>query len=739
MLQALSILFGAAFTAAVSLSLGTMFLRALRVPLYRQEERVLAFVVGSACLSFAVFLLCAAGVARRGVFLILGLVVLAVAFRRGAHQPLGETLPQLPAFWKWLFLGIFVPFFVLYFFNAMAPEMSPDGVGYHLSLVARYLRDHGFRPLTTNMYGNLSQGIEMLFLFAFAFGRHSAAALTHFAFLITLTFSILCYARRFGFPVAGVCAALLVFASPVAGIDGTSAYNDVATACIVFTVFYLTQIWTPAGSTAALLVPIGLVAGFGYAAKYTAFLAVPYALAVVGWKSMRSGSSVVKPLLAVGGCAAVMIAPWMIKDAVWLDNPVSPFFNQAFPNPYIHVSFEKDYAYQLRHYDGLKSDSQIPLELTVRGWVLGGLLGPVFLLAPLGLLALRWPAGRSLLAAAVLFAAPYFANVGTRFLLPALPFVALSMGLALGSSRAAAATLILAHAVLSWPAVMPKYCSPNAWRLLKKIPIRQALRIESEESYLNFRMPYWAMMRTIDRKVPEGGKVFTFSGTPEAYTSRDVLVAYQSAFGNLIGDILWTPLIPDFQARWLLRFHYPAQPLRQLRVVQTAWGAPDQWSIGEFRIFRGKTELPRAADWKLRAKPNPWEVQLAFDNSPVTRWRSWQTLYPGMYVAVEFGSPQITDSVLLECAHGQYKIKLKLEGMDESGKWKTLAAAPEASEGPEPAGLRLAAAQEAKARGIDYLLLYDGDFANEDFKKNFKLWGATIIGAFNGTSLYRFD
>ena len=286
---------------------------------------------------------------------------------------------------------------------------------------------------------------------------------------------------------------------------------------------------------------------------------------------------------------------------------------------------------------------------------------------------------------------------------------------------------------------MPKFCAVNAWRLIRKIPVRQALRIESEESYLNFRMPYWAMMRTIYRKVPEGAKVFTFSGTPEAYTSRDVLVAYQSAFGNLIGDILLTPLIPDYQARWLLRFRYPAQPLRQLRVIQTASGVPDQWSIGEFRIFHGQSELPRAADWKLRAKPNPWDVQLAFDNSPVTRWRSWQALSSGMYVGVEFGSPQITDSVLLESAHDQYKIKLKLEGMDESGTWKTLAAAPVETEGPEPVGLRRAAAEEVKARGIDYLLMYDDDYAAEDLKKNFKLWGVTLISALRGTRLYHID
>ena len=37
---------------------------------------------------------------------------------------------------------------------------------------------------------------------------------------------------------AGVCAALFVFASPSAGIDASSAYIDIATAAIAFTLFY---------------------------------------------------------------------------------------------------------------------------------------------------------------------------------------------------------------------------------------------------------------------------------------------------------------------------------------------------------------------------------------------------------------------------------------------------------------------------------------------------------------------
>jgi hypothetical protein len=737
--QALSILFGAAFTVAVCLALGKLLLRGLSVRLYRQEEDALAFVIGAACLSLLVFLMCVVHAARPGVFLAMGLAILVGALLRGAHRPVGKPLPPLPVFWTWLFRSIFAVFAVLYFVNAMAPEMSPDGMAYHLGMVSRYLREHGFMRVTTNMYASLSEGVEMLFLFAFAFGRHSAAALVHFAFLVTLPLAMLCYARRFGFPAAGVCGAVLVFASPVAGMDGTVAYNDMATAAILFTVFYLLQIWISSDSSDGLLAPIGLVAGFGYAAKYTAFLAVPYALALVGWRLVRGGRPVVRPLLVVSACAALMIAPWMIKNTVWLDNPVSPFLNRVFPNRYIHVGFEKEYAMLMRTFGGIESARAIPLEVTTRGGALTGLIGPLFLLAPIGLLAARSRAGRHLIAAAILFALPYPANIGTRFLLPALPFIALSMGLAVGGSTIATAALVIAHAILSWPAMVEKYCSPAAWRLEGKIPIRQALRIESEASYLNFKSGGYGTALMIEKLVPPGEKVFTFSGAAQAYTSREILVAYQSAFGEILNDILWTPLSAESEPRWRLRFKYPAQRLRQIRVVQTATGEPDQWSVSEFRIYHGGSELPRAQSWKLRARPKPWDVQLAFDNSPVTKWKSWETLHPRMYVSVEFASPELSDSVLLECTHDQYKIRLKLEGMDEAGKWNELAAAPEESEGPAQAGLRRAAIEEVKTRGINYMLIADGDFGAQDFKARYARWGITFLGEHDHSRLYRLD
>lgn len=731
--QAFYILFGAVFTVAVAALLGKMMLRGLGLRFYREEEHVLAFLAGAPVLSLLVFTACALGAARKGVFLALGAAVLALAFRTGAHRPRGDRLPALPRFWKRLFLLVCGVYFVLYFSNAMAPELSPDGCTYHLGIIARYLRHHGFYRITTNMYANLSQGVEMLFLFAFAFGRHSAAALVHFAFLLALPMAMLSWALRWGFGRAGAVAALFVFVSPVVGIDGSSAYIDVAVAAIAFGVFYLLQIWD-AERAPALLIPIGLLAGFGYAAKYTAFLAVPYALGFVAWKTWRKRAPLVRPLLVVASCAAIPMLPWIVKNWLWLGNPFSPFFNGVFPNPYVTVGFEREYTAYFRMYD-LASRWQIPWSATVRG-DLSGILGPLFLLAPVALIALRWRAGRQLLLAVIPFGLPYFGNIGARFLIPVLPFVALAMALVLTRVPAVAVALVAVHAFLSWPNVIPRYANEDTWRLVK-VTWREALRIKDEDGFLHSNLLNYDITRVIERTVPPGEKVLAFSPVADAYTSRDVLTAYQSASNLVSGGILWTPMMEDVPPLWQLRFGFPARALRRVRVVQTARGEPDKWSIAEFRAFHRGRELPRAPEWRLRASPNPWDVQMAFDNSPVTRWSSAQAIYPGMSVEVDFGRLETADAVLLECSHDQWKIRLRLEGQDAAGRWVPLAAEPEAQDRPPIMGLRRAATDELKLRGIRYLLVYDTDFGASDFRKKAVLWNIELAGEAPGARLYR--
>jgi len=722
------ILFGAVFTVAVSLALGLLLLRGLGARLYRFEERILGFVIGSSCLSAIVFLLSALHLARKGVFLATGLSLIALALWRRCHRSYDQCPPDqldpVPRLWRWLFWAPYTVFGVFYLVHAMAPENSPDGTAYHLAIVGRYHRAHGLEAIPTNMYASLSQGVDLLFLFAYSFGRHSAAAMVHAAYLFALPLALLSFGRRFQCIPAGAGAGILVFASPIFGMDGISAYNDVALACVAFSLFYLLEI-----GESRLTIPAGLLAGFCYAIKYTGFLAVPYALARILWRHRQW-----KLTAVAAGCALALIAPWMIKNWIYVQNPLAPFFNEWFPNPHVTAAFEKDYSAFLRHYD-VGAKWMIPWELTVRGGMLGGFLGPVWLLAPIGVLALRTPLGRHILTAGAVFGLTYYANIGTRFFLPAAPLLALAAMLVL---RRVTPFLLVVHCILSVPPVMRLYCQPTAWQL-NSLPWRAALRLESEDHWLSRRTPAYVVARRIERDVPPSHSVLAMNQIPAAYTTREILVGYQSAYGNILREILLTPLMPEVVPTRHLDFHFGKQLLREIRVVQTAGGEPDLWSIGELRLYHQGREVPRASLWRLRASHNPWYVQLAFDSSPLTRWSSAHAILPGMYVSVDFGKLETIDQLVVESATDQYKTVLRVESRDADGLWHPLESNLRDHDIPIVSALRRGAIEELKARGIRFLLISDGDFGWEDFHVKSAAWGISELWEYYGQRLYRLE
>ena len=669
------------------------------------------FVAGAAALSMAVFVLCTMRLAYPAVFLTVGAVALIWGFR---WRPAKVEWRYQPSLYYLLFL-IAGFYFVLYFFNSMAPESSFDGAGYHLGFVARSLREHGFQPIAWNLYDSLSQGAEMVFLYAFAFGQHSAASMVHFAFLVALAWQVFAYGRRAGFAVAGACGALLVFVSPMMGVDGTSAYIDVALAAVLFTLFYLLQIWDDARSP-RLLVMIGMMAGFAYGVKYTGWPAIPYALGFVLWRSRRWRDG-----LTVSVFAAGMVLPWMLRNAIWIGNPLAPFFNRWFPNPYITPAFESSYLQHFQRYD-LARLWQIPLQVTTYGH-LGGLLGPVFLLAPLALLALGRQQGRRLLLAALVFGIGYFSNIGTRFLIPSLPFVALAMALALESVPRLAVALVLVHALISWPTRVSKYCAPDAWHLVR-VPFRQALRIKPMDEYLENNTFFYGVARMVDANTPPEATVFTWRPIPESYTSRRILVQYESEPNQVAGVMIEAASFPSEAPNWRIRFAFPRQELTAVRLV-TANRGHVLWRIHEVDV----ADSDRRVEFRCGSAE-------AHDGNPITFWRSPEWLAPRQTFEMDFLHAAPADEVRIQTSLDQRDVKLRLEGRDRSVGWRLLSDTPEAHQEAGP-DMRRDAAEELKNRGIGYLLSFENEGETRDLRLHPELWGVREVAHNKDARLYR--
>lgn len=366
---------------------------------------------------------------------------------------------------------------------------------------------------------------------------------------------------------------------------------------------------------------------------------------------------------------------------------------------------------------------------------LGGLLGPVFLLAPIALLALRHRAGRQLLLAALVFSVNYFSNISPRFLLPALPFIAMALALVLSAVPGLLLAVTFAHAVISWPALVPKYASPNAWHL-SKVPWREALRIKPEGHYLETHLFYWNEMEMVEAHTGPGATVFTYKPIPESYTSRRILVQYESEPNQIAGLLLQTACDTRIQPVWRVCFRFPRQDLRAIRLEQTGSG-DEQWNIHELRLYDGSSELPREAAWRITAKPYPWNIQQAFDNSLLTFWRCGQALHPGEFVEMRLPEAKAMDSVLMEAEPNQQNLRLKLTGMFMSGEWTALGTEPDIYEGAPALGLREAAARELKLRGIDYILAWNDEPETVDLRRSPELWHVREVAQTKDARLFQ--
>ncbi|MBK9170079.1 MAG: hypothetical protein IPM24_21820 [Bryobacterales bacterium] len=671
---AASIVLSALVPLAAAWGFGSLVTAGRRVPF------VVSLGVGAVIESTAVFLLLAAGIANAWTLGAVAAGGIALLFRWRA-MPL--ALPALDPVTRGLFAAVLAAYGGLYFIHGLAPEIQPDGLTYHLGIVADYARS-GALHAHPGFFEMLPQGMEMLYLVAFVFGKHSAAKLVHLAFLLATPPLMLTIGTKLGLPsYVPPAAALLYFATPIVGLNGASSYNDAALVFFVLGAAYLLleERWALAG----------LCGGFCFAIKYSG--ALYPAAALLGLIALRRW----RGAISFAAAAAFVAAPWIVRNAIVTGNPLAPMFNAWFPNPYFHAASEALLRTNWRlYYEGFRL-AEAPWQLTLGG-KLQGIYGPFFWIAPLALWALRKSHGRWLWLAAAVCAVPWFSNHGARFLMPALPF--LTMALALTLPRPAVWAAVAAHAVLSWPAVLALYEQPHTWRL-KETPFAAAFRSESEHAYLS-RLEEYQIADMVRESTQPGDTIYFLMDAARAYLDRPVVEYWQSTLGERLLDTL---KVASHYARadfYDVRGQWSPRDITGLR-FRLKDAHPGEWCIHDVRVESGEDRIFNSPQWQLRGWPNPWELPAALDQNIASRWRSWEPMQIGMYAEIVFDRPQRTTGAVFASHTPVYGVGFEIYGRDLAGEWKTLA--PEAGVEERVAlEMRPAAARYLRSNGIRYVL-----------------------------------
>jgi hypothetical protein len=364
---------------------------------------------------------------------------------------------------------------------------------------------------------------------------------------------------------------------------------------------------------------------------------------------------------------------------------------------------ERDLAAALGSWQGVPP-WRVPYELMVGG-TFAGTMGPVFFALPLGLLALRKRAGRLCWMAAALLALPWFWNTGARFLMPALPFLALALALAL--PRQALWACVALQAVACWPQVVGLYHREYTWRL-ERIPWRAALRIQPEQAYLSSLQPAYRVARLVQDNTQPGERIFSLIAAPAAYTDREILVFWHSAQAVQLHDTLRVAVdrnntLFDVRAEWT------PHPMSALR-IRMPQASPVEWVIGEIQLFSGDYRIFGSPQWQLQAWPNVWELPLAFDENQATRWRTWDPIRAGMFVEVDFDRAQTLSGAVMTSPTAFYPLPFDFYGRERDG-WHLLTGRPVVTERPL-GNVRMSATRAVRDAGFRYILANNGNDGN---------------------------
>jgi hypothetical protein len=260
----------------------------------------------------------------------LALALLAVLLWRPTRAwltSLGDLVPSLLSAnrFVWAVCGLVGLILIASLAEALAPPAHFDALVYHLALPAEFLSAERLIFTPGNPYWGMPLGAEMLYVWAMAVGRPQTAAVLGWFMGAMALVGVLGLGRGLGRHVGWVGVAVLLTGETLASSLGW-AYAD----------------WTVALHGVALLVALdacrlvpgvrraawaGVMAGLAFGAKYSAVVGILAGAAVL----LATGRGRERWRLAVAftAAAALLAAPWLVKNWLAAGTPLYPFIGAS--------------------------------------------------------------------------------------------------------------------------------------------------------------------------------------------------------------------------------------------------------------------------------------------------------------------------------------------------------------------------------------------------------------------------
>jgi hypothetical protein len=414
--------------------------------------------------------------------------------------------------------------------KALYPVLEHDESSYHLLLPKLYLAAHALVPLPWSLFANMPHLVDLSFVFPVALGGFIAAKVFVLGFIGWTLVGLAPFGRSMFGPIGpGVLAVLYLSGRTVQWHLGLAYVEPVIGALLLGA---LQSLWRyrETGERAELLV-LAIASGSACASKYTVW---PYAVALFATAALirpAAGRAGMRILAAMVGLCALLVVPWLVKNALVTGNPVYPNAHGVFGGTYWSqiqaVQLQHELAYGSGADSGLGAYMRLPMRLVMEP---GTLDSPSFsasvMVLLLASLAFPWRLTEFFTTLRLLTIAGFaFWCLGPkqgRFLAALLPMMTVTAGWALIPLRrfrpALAAVTIAVTVVALIQIVEQPYATEPSWDVFT----------QSRDDLLS-RNSCWDLTQFLNRVVPPGRRVLSFWENRLYFLDRPFMA--DSAFG----------------------------------------------------------------------------------------------------------------------------------------------------------------------------------------------------------------
>jgi hypothetical protein len=228
-------------------------------------------------------------------------------------------------------LGLFV---AVNFFYVWFPPTFYDSMMYHLAVPDQYIQAGGMIAWPTNFFAHLPLNVEMVFLFSMLGKTVLLPKLIAFVSGVALVLMMLSWYRRqfsMGFHQLPM---LLFFTIPQVGFLTATSKPDIPAILALMAGLLMFNYYLDKPENKRFLILTGLLWGFGLGGKYIfAFYLLGFGLAflILKFKGFDFKKKFTA-MLIVGLIVAACLLPWLVKNTIYMGNPVYPYLNSVFPN-----------------------------------------------------------------------------------------------------------------------------------------------------------------------------------------------------------------------------------------------------------------------------------------------------------------------------------------------------------------------------------------------------------------------